>query len=203
MKKALLLLFLFVPITVTLSAQSKQAGTKFVLTDRGVDVLNNTTLALNPPAGSVYDKAVYNPQSDEDIEGITYDLFKGKDRIGEAVLYDNKLTEFTVWDSHIALDNGLKVGDNILEALEQGKVKAYAVFNMIEGAIEVYFRHGRVIINVPQAETSPTASIKLQEIEDATVQSWEDGTYDMPTLELNAQDFDSGGAIYSFSLSLP
>ena len=202
MKKILLLLLLLMPITGTLSAQNKQAGTKFVLTDRGVDVLNNHTLALTPPAGSVYDKAVYQPQSDEDIDGITYNLFKGKNTIGEAIMYDDQLTEFTVWGSHIVLDNGLKVGDNILEALEQGKVKAYAVFNMMEGAIEVYFRHGRVIVNA-QAETSPTASVKLQEIEDATIQSWEEGEYELTTLELEPDDFTSGGAVTSFTLSIP
>lgn len=199
MKKIIILLSVLVLLGGTAIAQ--QSGTsKYVITEKGVDVLTKGKKPmLNPPAGSVYDKAVKGETFDD---GLTeYKLFKKGKHIGSVYLDDYGTEFIDIWADNVALDNGVKIGDKIKDALAQDKVSAGAYLNMMDGDYEVFFTHGNVTVNAT-FEFSPSGKKRIEELDNATNQWLENMEGDQPSITITTKDLNEGGVITSFRIFL-
>ena len=194
--------------TVTKKAPTKKPATKtavektYILTDKGVDVLVfDQKLQLQPPAGSVYDRAVKTSVNDYNV--VFYDLKKNGKKIGQASVSEGKVAGLYIDAKNVQLDNGIKVGDRLSDVLEKPGVTAKMWYNFMDGFCEITISYNGITIHETGSSTGVLSAVgekKMASVE-KKAESWD---FDQPQPEANLtkEDFMEGLTVGGFGMGI-
>ncbi len=173
-------------------AQTAQTTTQtYTLTRDGVDVLQiGKTFVAKPKAGSVYDVAVK-------ADRALYNLKKGGKVIGSAYVSGGKLLGFTISSKSVVLNNGIKVGMPITEAVQKDRVKTTFFIEADDAGEWPSFSVSCDGIVIEGGQLSESGQKVIEKIQgDLDSGNFDYDSYKYP--ELKVSDFDGKSTVTSF-----
>lgn len=193
------------PVTKSVSGGKTASATDKIYTfnENGVDVLvMNQKFRIQPPVGSIYDKAVKKWVSD--FGSTHYELKKNGASIGEAIVGEGKLEGLYVTAKTVQLDNGIKVGDLLFSAMGKAGVSAVlGSFDMDSDELSAIISYGDIEIIVSDPNNFSASGKKKKVDLEKKMATWDSSeTPDQPTANLTKDDFDLTVYVVGFSLGI-
>ena len=203
MKKIVALISLFVAVAgIAFAQQGSTANKCYVFTNNGVDCLQiSKKFMMEPPAGSIYDRAVKGGTNDFGM--VDYILYKKNKKIGDAYVENGKLSGVMIYEGEVQLDNGFKLNGLLKDAFSLGIIDAEMYYDDMENDYIYAVEFKGVKFGLSDFGLSDAGNKKQQElvIKQDKWSETSDGS-DQPTEKLDAGDFKEGCKVVNFCVGV-